>query len=157
MFLGFHRIHKKAAITEFFCNKTAGPQYESFSVIFAKLLKSVSSSHCFVSSSLTHNQCRSKFFCVVINYHTPHRFLLTLISVNSKVNSKVLSICVNMLKHADAPTHLLCFTIFWCIFIVYTLINGLIQRISSIISSSSFTSNKYTLISINSKAVLACP
>ena len=52
---------------------------------------------------------------------------LTLISVNSKVNSKVLSICVNMLKHPHAPTHLLSFTIFWCIFIVYTSINGLIQ------------------------------
>ena len=63
---------------------------------------------------------------------------LTLISVNSKVNSKVLSLCVNMLKHAYAPTHLLFFTIFWCIFIVYTLINGLIHCISSIISSSFF-------------------
>ena len=76
---------------------------------------------------------------------------------NSKVNSKVLSLCVNMLKHAYAPTHLLFFTIFWCIFIVYTLINGLIHCISSIISSSFFTSNEFTLCSINSKVVLACP
>ena len=82
---------------------------------------------------------------------------LTLISVNSKVNSKVLSLCVNMLKHAYAPTHLLFFTIFWCIFIVYTLINGLIHCISSIISSSFFTSNEFTLCSINSKVVLVCP
>ena len=58
---------------------------------------------------------------------------LTFIIVNSKINSKILSICVNILKLAHAPTHLLSFTIFWCIFIVYTSINGLIQCISSII------------------------
>ena len=57
---------------------------------------------------------------------------LTLISVNSKVNSKVLSICVNMLKNMR---QLICcfFIIFWYKFIVYTSINGLIQCISSII------------------------
>ena len=42
-------------------------------------------------------------------------------------------------------------TIFWCIFIVYTFINGLIQGIASIIESSFFKSNEFTLRSIDSK------
>ena len=47
--------------------------------------------------------------------------------------------------------------VYWCIFIAYTLINGLIECISSIIESSFFivfTSNKFTLGSVNSKVFL---
>ena len=77
---------------------------------------------------------------------------LTLISVNSKINSKILSICVNMLKLAHAPTHLLSFTIFLvyihCLYIdkwsnsMYIFNNHF---------SIFFKSNEFLLCSINSK------
>ena len=83
---------------------------------------------------------------------------LTLISVNSKINSKILSICVNMLKLAHAPTHLLSFTIFLvyihCLYIdkwsnsMY-IFNNLYHHFSSF-----FTSNEFTLLRIDSKVDL---